>query len=186
MKITHFLLALALFSFAACNNDDSGTDLNLLSYDGDNFTAPPLDAGTYELAVQFTESYLADRKGKKLFEVEAFLDVGAVSYKMVVHGPGTQNTPGTIIWEKDITSNVNARNWQIVKVDPPLTITGEDLWIGVVVEHDQTAQTVGCDSGPRQNGGDWISNDAGQTWETFLQRTSTESVNWNIRGRLQD
>ncbi len=185
MKISHFLLALAIFSFAACGDDD-GVNPNILSYDGDNQASPELAPGTHELAVQFTEDYLADRIGKKLFEIEAFLAPGALSYKLIVHGPGTESTPGGILWEQDITSNVDAQKWVITKVEPLLLITGEDLWVGVQVVHDQSAQTIGCDSGPRHDGGDWIWSEDTQTWETFLNVTTTELVNWNIRGNLQD
>lgn len=187
MKLTHLLFVLAIFSFAACGDDD-GTSGNLdtLSYDGDNASAPELAPGIHQLAVRFPASYLTDAVGKKLNEVEAFLAPGAVSYKLLVRDRGTSSSPGAVLFEKDITANVDVQKWVITKVDPPLEITGEDLWIAVEVDHDATAQTIGCDSGPRKEGGDWIWDSIGQNWETFLGRTGTESVNWNIRGHLQD
>lgn len=186
MKLTHLFFFLAIFAFAACGDDDGATgNPNLLSYDGDNASAPELDAGKHVLAIYFPADDLKNRIGKKLHEIEIFVDQGAVSYKALVFGPGTSTSPGAVLRQIDFTATVNSRKWVILDIDP-LEITGEDLWIGVEVVHDQTAQTIGCDSGPRQNGGDWIWGDDGQTWETFNARTGTESVNWNIRGHLQD
>jgi len=185
MKIANTFVALAILFLAACSND-SGSNSNLLSFDGDNVSAPELAVGAHELAVQFTADELSGRIGKKLTQIEAFLAPGAVSYKMVVHGPGTDVSPGPIIWEKNITSNVDSQGWIIVNLDSPIEITGEDLWLGVKVVHIQAGQTIGCDSGPRHDGGDWIWDDTSQTWETFLHQTTTELVNWNIRGHLED
>lgn len=188
MKLTHLLFVLlATFTFAACGDDDgSSGNLDTLSYDGDNNNAPALAQGIHQLAVRFPASYLTDAVGKKLHEIEAFLIPGAVSYKLLVRDKGTSSSPGAVLFEKDITANVDAQKWVIIKVDPPLEITGEDLWIAVEVEHNATAQTIGCDNGPRKEGGDWIWDSISQNWETFLGRTGTESVNWNIRGHLQD
>ena len=187
MKLTHLLFFLAIFSFAACGDDDGASgDPNLLSYDGDNASAPELEAGIHELAIYFPGSDLQDRIGKKLVEVEVFVDQGASSYKVKVHGPGTSRSAGVVLREVDFTSQVVSRAWKILDIDPPLEITGEDLWIGVEVVHDQTAQTVGCDSGPRRDGGDWIWDSLVNAWDTFNSKTGTESVNWNIRGHLID
>ena len=183
MNLKIFAFFFALLSLGACKKDDD-TDINLLSYDGPNASAPELVAGTHVLAVRFPGSDLQSRIGKKLVEIEAFVDVGATSYKAVVFGPGTATAPGPMLREVDFTSSVNTRKWAIVKLDP-LEITGEDLWIGVKVVHDQTAQTIGCDSGPRKDNGDWIWDNIGQIWQTFLAKTGTESVNWNIRGHLE-
>ena len=174
------------FSFAACGDDDGNSgDPNLLSYDGDNATAPELEAGIHILAVRFPASDLQSRIGKKLHEVEVFVDIGADSYRVIIYGQNSSTLPGGILQEVDFTNQVNARKWAIVDIDP-IEITGEDLWIGVEVSHSQTLQTIGCDSGPRTDDGDWIWNNSDQVWESFLDQTGTESVNWNIKGHLQD
>lgn len=186
MKITKFLFFLAILSLTACGDDDGATNnSNLLSYDGDNANAPALEVGTHILATYFPASDLQGRIGKKLTEVEVFVDQGAQSYRILVFGPDSATTPGDVLREVDFTSNVNARKWAIVDIDP-LEITGEDLWIGVEVVHNLSIQTIGCDSGPRKNGGDWIWNSNDQVWTTFLSQTGTESINWNIRGHLVD
>ena len=186
MKITHLLFLMVLSAFAACGDDDGGSgDPNLLSYDGNNASAPELGAGIHELAIYFPAKDLQSRIGKKLHEVEVYVEQGASYYKIKIHGPGTATSPGPVIETVDFTNQVNARKWAIVDVGP-IEITGEDLWIAVEVLHAQTAQTIGCDCGPRKDGGDWIwSSDVNQ-WQSFLGRTGTESVNWNIRGHLID
>ena len=180
---------MAILAFTACGDDDNPTvDLNVLRYDGDNASSPALDAGTHELAVYFPASYLSDYIGKTLTQVEFYAAGGADSYKVVIHGPGTSTTPGPVIREEDVTSRVNSSNSNALykqNLSTPLEITGEDIWIGMVVVHSSTLQTIGCDSGPRKNGGDWIWSADTQQWETFQQRTGSESVNWNIRGYLE-
>lgn len=188
MKISHllFLFSLALLT-AACGDDD-GNDANVLRYDGNNQSAPALDPGQHELAVYFPASAMAEHVGKKLIEVEYYAGQAPDLLKVRIYGPGSSNEPGNIITgqDYDVTSRVTGDpSWKTLILSPPLDITGEDLWIGLFVNHLVTKQSIGCDAGPRQEGGDWIWSTTTQTWETFIDRTGTESVNWNIRGVLE-
>jgi len=47
-------------------------------------------------------------------------------------------------------------------------------------------QTIGCDAGPNSTGGDWLYQESDGRWLTFQQRTTTESINWNIRGFVSE
>ena len=188
MKITHFLFLLSFALFAACGDDDSGSNDNVLQYDGENQSAPPLDAGQHELAVYFPASTMAQHVGKQLIEVDYYVGNTPALCKIQIHEPGTSTSPGPVIagQDYDVTSRVMGNpSWKTLILNPPLDITGEDLWIGVFVTHNETLLSVGCDAGPRNDGGDWIWSSDTQTWETFIDRTGTESVNWNIRGILE-
>jgi hypothetical protein len=189
MKITHLFFLLSLFLFAACGDDDSNDNPNLLALDdGQNFSAPELDAGQHELAVYFPASTMAQHVGKQLIEVEYYAGDAPDLCRVQIHGPGTATSPGEVISGQsyDVTTRVAGEpSWKTLILNPPLDITGEDLWIGLFVNHTETKQTIGCDNGPRVDGGDWIWSSDTQTWETFIGRTGTERVNWNIRGVLE-
>ena len=188
MKLTHLLFFLAIFSLTACGDDDTGTgDPNQLSYENGPDTAPELGPGVHMLLARFPADYLRDRVGKKLNEIELFVDVGATSYQALVLGPNSATVPGMELARVDFTSSVNERKWYIIDDFPPIEITGEDIWIGIEVRHDQAAQTVGCDAGPRNSNGDWIWSSTTNQWETFNARSNGEAqINWNIIGNLID
>ena len=190
MKLSHLILfTLTVFAFASCGDDDafSPVDGNILRYDGDNQSAPELEPGDHELAVRFPASVLEDVAGKKLVTIEAYVGAGPQSCKILVHENGTSTSPGNVIYEKDITSQAqNSPRWIIHQLDTPIDISGDtDIWIGVLVSHTVTNQTIGCDAGPRRDGGDWIWQSTNGTWQTFQQLTGAESVNWNIRGVVE-
>lgn len=187
MKFYHVLFLLATAFFIACGDDDSGSTSNILKYDGENSSSPELDAGDHELAVYFPASTMAEHVGKKLIEVDFYAGFAPQVCNLVIHGPGTSTSPGNALQTLNVTNLVQGDSRWVTKIlDTPIEITGEDLWIGLFVTHTETKQTIGCDAGPRQAGGDWIWSSDTQTWETFFNRTGTESVNWNIRGVLEE
>lgn len=188
MKVTHLLFFLSLFLFTACGDDDSGSNANLLSYDGDNFSAPALDPGQHELAVYFPASIMFQHIGKQLIEVEYYAGQAPDLLRVRIRNGFSATQPGDIIdgQDYDVTTRVTGDpSWKTLILNPPLDITGEDIWISLFANHNVTKQSIGCDSGPRNEGGDWIWSSSTQQWETFLNRTGTESINWNIRGVME-
>lgn len=182
MKSSHFMLLLAALFMAACNDDDTAkTPDKVLSYDGDNFSGPLLAAGEHELAVHFPASKMADYVGKKLTEVEFFVGQPLPKVCKLRVYKGGSSVPGTQVYEVVLTSGLQTLKWNKHLLAPPVDLNGEDLWLGVFVEHEVEQQSIGCDAGPRKNGGDWLFQSADQAWKTYVDRTG-ESVNWNIRG----
>ncbi len=176
-----FFFALALF-ITSCGKDK---DLDLLlSYDGDNFSAPILDAGVHELGVLFPSSETNDYKDNQLIEVSWFTGPQApIRTEIIIYGPGSNNTPGTVLYTADVTSGLRLGDWNSHTLATPVTLTGEDLWIVVKVNHTISQQSVGCDSGPNVTNGDWLFS--ADNWSPFTTRTG-ESVNWNIRGVISE
>ena len=174
----------ALF-FAACSDDDASTPDNILRHDGENATGPLLDAGEHELAVHFSTSKMAGFSGKQLTEVEFFVgEPLPQNCKVRVYKGGTAS-PTTQVYEFDVTSGLQTRRWNKHKLTAPVELAGEDLWLGIFIVHAAQQQSIGCDSGPRKNGGDWLFSASDGEWKTYFDRTPTkESVNWNIRGKV--
>ncbi|MBK9013632.1 MAG: hypothetical protein IPM82_05865 [Saprospiraceae bacterium] len=184
MKITHLFFLLGIALFAACNDDDTATPKNILSYDYGNVSGPLLDAGEHELAVRFPASTMADHVGKKLTEVQVFVGNLPQACLIRIYGAGNTSTPGQKLYEGNVLNAITSGQWNNFKITPGIAITGEDLWIGVYVEHAQQQQSIGCDSGPRQTNGDWLFSGSDQDWKTYQERTN-EAVNWNIRGKVE-
>lgn len=190
MKQSHVILAILISGLLfSCGDDDpfSPLDGDLLRYDGENQSSPLLEPGDHELAVYFPARVLKDAGGKKLVQIEVYAGSAPQTCQLRVREGNTATSPGNILYQKDITSQVQGSpRWIIHTLDTPVDITGdEDLWISVAVTHTNSSQTIGCDAGPRRDGGDWIWQSANGTWQTFQQLTGTESVNWNLRGVVE-
>lgn len=186
MKITHLFFLLAALLLASCNNDDDATPSgNILKYDGENNSGPLLSAGEHELAVLFPASKMQDFTGKKLTEVQVFVGpVPPQTCLVRVYSKGSANSPGTKLYEANVASALNLQSWNKFKVNPGIDLSGDDLWIGVYVEHAQEQQSIGCDAGPRKENGDWLFQGPDASWKTYQERTG-ESINWNIRGVVE-
>ncbi|MCB0522016.1 MAG: hypothetical protein H6577_04100 [Lewinellaceae bacterium] len=192
MNIYKFLLLLPLFLLAACGDDNNDTCKvpaadNLLHYDCPNNSGPLLEAGVHELAIRFPASQLADYAGKNLTQVEVFFGIkpAAASIKIYDGLASATPQPGAMLSnEINVTNAIKVQEWNTYTVSPPVPIGNTDIWISVKVNHATTQQSVGCDAGPRREGGDWLFSESDQEWKTYLARTG-EGVNWNIRGVVE-
>ena len=92
-------------------------------------------------------------------------------------------TPGAELYSATLGSNLRENNWNTHVLSQSLTLDGNPIWISVKFTTGGGEQNIGCDAGPKTNGGDqWFSsNDGG--WTTF-QDVTGESINWNVRGDL--
>lgn len=185
MKISYFFLFLFAISIAACGDDDSNpTPDNVLQHDGENNSGPLLAAGEHELAVHFPATTMADYVGKKLTEVEFFVGQPLPQNCKVRVYLGGASSPGTLAYEFDVTSGLQTVKWNTHKISTPIDLTGDDLWLGIFVVHAAEQQSIGCDAGPRNEGGDWLFSGSDSEWKSYVNRTG-ESVNWNIRGVVE-
>lgn len=179
MKKNFLLLPfIAFLLLTSCGSDDN-LDF-LLSLDGDNLTAPNLEPGVHEAAALFTSNETGSYDGRELIEVTWFMGpVPPFRTEVRVYGPGTNGNPGSLLYSADVTAGLDLGAWNRHVLATPVAITGQDLWISVLVEHANTQQSIGCDAGPNVAGGDWLMSDG--NWQTFRDRTG-DSINWNVRG----
>lgn len=178
------LLAVFVVSSSACraDDDDGPADSTVeLRKDGNNVTGPILGFGYHEFAVRFTRDDVQDLVGGSLERVQFFVGRIPAQLEVVVYGAGTATTPGPVRYEADITSRITTTGFREFTLPTPLPIFDEDIWISIGVLLNESAQSIGCDAGPAQLGGDMIFRSTDQDWGTFEQRTG-ESINWNIRG----
>ena len=192
MKLQRFFPTLIFFAFAlvvfsACNEDDiieePTSNLEELALDGPNANAPALPAGTYEFAVQLYESDLRPFAGRNLTALRVYLRSAPATMRLKVY-KGGDLSPGTLLTTLNVGGNGGAGRFRDYLLPAPIEIDDSDvLWLAAEVELNSTTQTVGCDAGPRIEGGDWIFSDG--SWTSFFEFASGESINWNIRGLVE-
>ena len=186
----NFKIVLVLFAltFAFACDDDSDADALLLSLDDDNLSAPFLDANTaHEAIVRFSSSLTASHTDKSIASVQAFLSTVPNSLTVNVYGAGTSSNPGTLLASKTVnTSSLRSNNtWYTFDLDDLVAITGDDIWVGVSVQHNERVGIIGCDPGPAVTDGDWYKIGSGN-YQTFRNYTGNGvDINWNIRARMQ-
>lgn len=180
------LLGSLLLTLASCSDDDPQTDGDtVLNYDGANATAPILASGFYEFAARFTNRELSPHVGKTITEVSFYLYEIPDLLTLTLSPDNTIDEPAEILYSEDIR-NATRNSWNTVVLQTPFPIDGTPLWIGIQVELAEAIQTVGCDAGPANSNGDWLYSNNPPTWSTYRARTTTESVNWNIRATISE
>ena len=122
--------------------------------------------------------------GQTLTAVDFYLAGLPQQTTLRVYEGGTTETPGQIVYEASLTGSLSDNSFNTHVLDTPLAITGEDLWISIRFWQNRSLQTIGCDPGPTQVGGDWLFQESDNSWLTFGQREGA-SINWNIRGIVE-
>lgn len=182
-------LALGALLVSGCGNDDDDNNGNNageveLRHDGPNLTGPTLPAGQHEFLVQFDADEISQYQGRTLDRIEFFLGQLPSAVGVAVLTGDDPNFPDNEVYFQDITNRITTTGWQTHRLADLVEVTDRDLWFSIIVVHDQTQQSVGCDEGPRQPGGDWLLRETDQDFITFADAVPGESVNWNIRGIL--
>ena len=180
-KHTFLLCCLSLLIFS-CSDDD---ETNLLSFDTANITGPFLEAATWEAAARFTPAETSEFTGLRLTQVEYFIGNDVPEATIIVYGPGINNEPGAILYQANIENSIAAGVWNDHRIATPIDITGQEIWISFRLLHDFGQSSIGCDAGPANPNGDWLFSSIDNQWITFSDRTG-ESVNWNIRGVVEE
>jgi len=158
----------------------------VLRYDGANLSAPQMLPGDYQMAARFPASALQAYQGKLLEEVQVYIQDRPARAEIIVYGGGSETAPGPILYSAVVTADLRRDQWNSHLLDTPVAIDNQDLWIAIMVRHQDPMGTVGCDPGPAVENGDLLM-DANGTW-TDLRAFSNNSVNinWNIRGILSE
>ncbi len=184
MKKYLFLLLCFTVVFQACKDDEAvPTPTNLLNYDGDNFSAPALDAGIYEAAARFTTTEVAEFEGEQLTAVDVYFVSVPVSPRIKVYAQGSGDTPGDLLYDANITSEARTDSWVRHTLSTPIDIPTEGLWIAVRIDHPETFGSVGCDQGGANANGDLMFVNGDNIWTTLRDFTNgATDINWNIRG----
>ncbi len=184
MKKYAFLFCCLVLMMSACK-DDNDDNSNLLFHDGANVTGPLLQAATWQAAARFTPAETAEFSGLRLTQVEYFMGLAPAEADVFIYGPGVNNQPGDLLYQASITNSINQTSWNTHRITTPIDITGEEIWIAINLLHSDDQQSIGCDAGPAAADGDWLFSSIDNQWRTYRDRTG-ESINWNIRGIVEE
>lgn len=183
-KIFYAFLCCSLF-FMSCKDDNDG--VVELRYDGDNFSAPALPVGTFDAGQRFASTLVDNYVGRKLIEVEYYIQDKPADCEILIYGEGTNVSPGTLLYSKNVDSETSANSWNTHIIGEDLTIQNEDLWIVVRLVHTSEIRSMGCDQGPASANGDLMLGEGETEWKTYRELSgNVVDVNWNIRGIIAE
>ena len=120
-----------------------------------------------------------------MYAVEYYIKEVPTSARIKVYNGGII-TPSSVIYEQDITSELQTESWITHTIADPIILDGSDLWIAVSFSHTGESRVMGCDGGPADPDGDWMFDTLDGEWDALLNRTGgAVSINWNIRGKVR-
>ncbi len=152
----------------------------VLNYDGPNSNSVGLvSGGTFYVAARFPSSLVAMLAGSSIHSVDVYIGPAPVSATLMIWGQGTTTTPGDILYQR--LFNAVEDSWNTVLLNNPQLLSGDDIWVGLKIQNDPGVYPAGCDGGPSNMEGNWISND-GIVWEHISQYGI--AGNWNIRASV--
>lgn len=165
-------------------NDAPSTRDVLLHYDADNVGgAIGTTGGDYEwrVAAMFPADMVSDYIGMEINQIHVFINDPGIAYKAQIYGMGSYNTPGPgdLLMEQDFTATPGS--WNVIDLDNPVALDGQNIWVGYWVSSTAGSYTPGCDEGPADPNGDWMSSGPG--W-SHLSDNPDLNYNWNIRANL--
>ncbi len=155
----------------------------LLHYDGDNSSAIGSTSADYDwrVAAMFPADMLKPYIGMEINEIHVFINDPGIEYKAQIYGMGSYNTPGPGDMLIEQAFNANPMSWNVVTLDSPVKIDGQDLWVGYWVSSTMNSFTPGVDAGPANPNGDWMASGPG--W-SHLSSNPDLNYNWNIRANV--
>ncbi len=154
----------------------------VIHYDqGPFYTATTVGASDRISAVRFTNQELEEYYNNHQLSAIRF-QIMAMEFEKInikVWIGGSDDGPGTLVYSKNVTEDVNPGMWNMHKLTEKIDlIEGEEYWIGYSLEA-QSGTTIGFDPGPGVPGkGNWYYyND-----EWILLSDLGLDYNWCIRG----
>ncbi len=176
-----FFVSFAMLAISSCGDDNSE---ELLHYDGDNVTGPVFNQGAFITAARFPGNIMAGFVGQTIEAVDLYILERPASARLVIlAGDPTVLEPIGELTGQSVAS-LQTNSWNRISLNSPYTIDGTEIWIGLDFSVDFSAQVMGCDAGPANRNGDFLFQASENAYTTFRELTTTESINWNIRGVL--
>jgi type IX secretion system substrate protein len=152
-----------------------------LKYCGDYFSAVGLNnPSIWEVAARFPNEMIVQYAGMELTQVDVFVQDLTDNFQARVYGEGPNNQAGDLLSSK-IFSPVST-DWTSITLDDPVKVTGEDLWVGYMIDQGEGGIfPAGTDEGPANPNGDFIKS--GVAW-SHLASNPDLNYNWLIVGTL--
>ncbi len=172
---------LAAPNYSPANENPANRDV-ILNYDGDNASAIGRDVDyEYRVSAMFPVEMIKPYIGMHIYSVDVYINDPVTAAKIQIYDMGSMLTPGPgePLLEQEFTGVANS--WNTVVLDNPIFITGKDIWVGWWMSAAGGTYAPGCDAGPANPNGDWISTGPG--W-SHLGDNPDLNYNWNIRANL--
>ncbi len=184
-EVSHFELDLAKTP-AGTNGGSPKPDNTdnpvILHYDGENSDAIGLtNGGTMYMAARFPSAMVGQYAYYTLETVSVYINDAPTATTVRIWSAGTSTAPGTLIHQQNFTPVANS--WNTITLTTPVTLDGNDIWIGYNLTHQAGEFSAGCDNGPANPDGAWISTN-GSSWSRLYELAPTLDYNWNIRGTI--
>jgi len=181
-KLIGFLfICFAAVMIVSCGDDN---DEQFLNYDGDNVNGPLFNPGAYVAAARFPGTVMTSFEGQVLDAVDLYILERPSSARLVIlSGDGASTIPTGELTGQSLGS-LTQNSWNRITLNSPVTLDGSELWIGLDFSVATGSQVIGCDAGPANRNGDYLFQNSNNAWTTYRDLTTTESINWNIRGIL--
>lgn len=181
-KLKFLLILMSCMLVLSCG-DDPEEDI-ILNYDGDNVTGPVFNPGAYVTAARFPANVMGIYTDNVLTAVQIYIVETPSSARLVIlSGDGNSGAPTGEITGQSL-GILTQNSWNTIQLNQPYTIDGSEIWIGIDFSVNSSIMVTGCDAGPANTNGDFLFQDSDNVWTTFRELTTTESINWNIRGVL--
>jgi len=138
------------------------------------------------VAARFPDTLTYLYSGYYLKQIQIAINDLPYSIILKVFDEGTDTTAGTLIYSQDVNNLITPYSWNMFDVNPPILITGNDIWIGYEVGMTETQTVIGMDVGPVHPDGDWIGSILGGTYYWYRLSNYGFNSNWVIRGILDN
>ncbi len=152
----------------------------ILHYDGENDgnAIGLTGGGEFYIAARFPASMISAYSGFELKEIDAYINGIPTSMTLYIWDAGTTTSPGNKIYQQQLNPTIG---WNSFNISSPIILDGNDIWVGYHVVHADGVHPAGCDAGPANPNGDWISMN-GNSWDHLAGLGL--NYNWNIRAKI--
>lgn len=142
----------------------------VLRYDGGYESAVSL--GNYSSGIfahYYPREKMAALKGMKISSIEVYISELPEGTKIKVYGQGEDRAhTGAILAEQEFIAEAGC--WNVVALDTPVEITGEDIWFGVeMLNMSASKYHIGIDGVPALAGYGDLCNIGGNTWWSMAE-----------------
>ena len=142
------------------------------------------DNATGIVAARFSDTLTSLYSGYYLEQIEIFIGEIPSSLVLKVFDEGTDTSAGPLIYSQDVSNLITQLSWNIFDVNPPILITGNDIWIGYEVTMTLIQYVIGIDSGFVHPDGDWLFDPSDSSYGWYHLSDFGFDNNWIIRGYL--
>ena len=111
MRVYVLLVFLSLFTLFSCGDDQEVSGVDVLNYDGENFTAPTLPPGDFGFAARFPSLVTRNAEGRTIKSISFYLYERPESLVMRLANDQTSRTPGAPFYSQELNGGLSEFGW---------------------------------------------------------------------------